>query len=152
MQKIILLITLLSLALVAGIFAQEQKEKPHDKEHGGRPMTVELTGTTEVPGPGDADGSGTASLTLNMGKGEICYELVVTNVPAATAAHIHLGVAGQAGDVKVMLAAPTNGSSKGCVTADKELIKDIMQNPANYYVNVHNAEFPKGAVRGQLNK
>jgi len=25
-----------------------------------------------------------------------------------------------------------------------------MQNPANYYVNVHTKEFPKGALRGQL--
>ncbi|MGH7965215.1 MAG: CHRD domain-containing protein, partial [Candidatus Binatia bacterium] len=25
-------------------------------------------------------------------------------------------------------------------------------NPANYYVNVHTAEFPKGAVRGQLSE
>jgi hypothetical protein len=26
----------------------------------------------------------------------------------------------------------------------------IAANPANYYVNVHNAPFPGGAVRGQL--
>jgi hypothetical protein len=41
---------------------------------------------------------------------------------------------------------------QGCVTADKDLIKDIRQNPENYYVNVHNAAFPGGAVRGQLEK
>jgi hypothetical protein len=29
---------------------------------------------------------------------------------------------------------------------------DIIKNPGNYYVNVHNAEFPKGAIRGQLVK
>jgi len=27
---------------------------------------------------------------------------------------------------------------------------DIIKNPANYYVNVHNAEFSNGALRGQL--
>ncbi|MBA2263858.1 MAG: CHRD domain-containing protein, partial [Chloroflexi bacterium] len=30
------------------------------------------------------------------------------------------------------------------------LLADIEANPQNYYVNVHNAEFPGGAVRGQL--
>jgi hypothetical protein len=32
------------------------------------------------------------------------------------------------------------------------VVKDIVANPGNYYLNVHNAEFPPGAVRGQLSK
>ena len=39
-----------------------------------------------------------------------------------------------------------------CVSAGEDLIKEIRQNPANYYVNVHNADFPDGAIRGQLSK
>jgi hypothetical protein len=45
-----------------------------------------------------------------------------------------------------------NDGLSGCVEADKELIKDVRQNPSGYYVNVHNADFPPGAVRGQLSK
>jgi hypothetical protein len=119
---------------------------------GGRPFTVTMTGADEAPGPADPDGSGTAHFTLNEGQEEICFELAVSNIAPATAAHIHQAPAGVPGPVVVPLTAPTNGTSSGCVDVDPELIKAIRQNPEEYYVNVHNAEFPPGAVRGQLSK
>jgi hypothetical protein len=119
---------------------------------GGRPLATTMTGAAEVPGPGDPDGSGTASITLNPGQGQVCFELTVSAIATATAAHIHVGPAGVAGPVVVGLAPPTSGTSSGCVSADPELIKAIIQNPEEYYVNVHNADFPAGAVRGQLSK
>lgn len=138
---LILLVVLLAMLVVAGpAFAQ------------GRPFFTTLTGAAEVPGPGDPDGSGTAFLTLNQGQGEICFELTATGIEPATAAHIHVGTADVAGPVVVPLAPPTSGSSSGCVSVDPVLIKEIRQFPENYYVNVHNAEFPAGAVRGQLSK
>ena len=115
-------------------------------------LTTTMTGAAEVPGPGDPDGSGTAVLRLNRGRGEICYELTVSGIVPATAAHIHVAPAGVAGPVVVPLVPPTSGSSSACATVDRELIKAIAQNPENYYVNVHNAEYPAGAVRGQLLK
>ena len=111
-----------------------------------------LTGAAEVPGPGDPDGGGTVQVTLNTDKNEVCYDLTVTKIDEATAAHIHEGAAGKDGPVKVGLDTPKGGSAKGCKTADAAVVKDIMANPANYYVNVHNAAYPKGAVRGQLTK
>jgi hypothetical protein len=38
------------------------------------------------------------------------------------------------------------------VSASRELILEILQNPEGFYVNVHNADFPAGAVRGQLSR
>lgn len=70
-----------------------------DDPHGGRPLRAQLTGAAEVPGPGDPDGSGTASLAINQGQGQICYQITVTNIAPATAAHIHIGSAGVAGGV-----------------------------------------------------
>jgi glucose/arabinose dehydrogenase len=121
--------------------------------HGGRPLTTLLSGDAEVPGPGDPDGSGTARITLNQGKREVCFELEVFDIAPAFAAHIHRGTVDVAGPAVVTLGAPTDGSSSGCVTGvARTLIKDIRQNPDGYYVNVHNADFPPGALRGQLSK
>lgn len=117
---------------------------------GGAPLSATLTGAAEAPGPGDPDGSGSASLQLNRGQGEICYELAVSNIAPATAAHIHVAPAGVPGPVVVPLAPPTSGSSSACAVVDRELVKAILKDPSAYYVNVHNAEYPAGAVRGQL--
>jgi len=120
---------------------------------GGSPMSITLTGKAEVPGPGDDDGTGTANLTMNQEKSEVCYEINVSGVDAPGAAHIHEGAADKAGppvvDFKPQF---KDNMAKSCVSTDKELLKKISANPANYYVNVHNAAFPKGAVRGQLSK
>jgi hypothetical protein len=115
---------------------------------GGRKFTTNLTGAAEVPGPGDPDGSGTASLSLNPGTGEVCWEISVTDIGAPTAAHIHVGAEGVAGGVVVPLL-PVEG---GCVDVDRSLILNIIQHPEEYYVNVHNDEYPPGALRGQLSK
>ncbi len=121
-------------------------------DQGGRQLTTTLTGEQEVPVPGDPDGIGFATVTVNPGQGVLCYELSVSGIAPATAAHIHEAPAGQAGPVVVTLAAPTGGMSEACVSVGKALVKEIRQNPENYYVNVHNAEFPGGALRGQLAK
>ncbi len=155
MRRIFLSIFVITLALFAFsnfTLAQKDKDKDKMKDHGGRPLETTLTGAAEVPGPGDADGSGAVKVKLNHGKSEVCYEVSVKNIQTATLAHIHAGAAGQTGDVKVTFEPPASGKSKGCASADQNLIMDIMQNPANYYVNIHNAEFPNGALRGQLGK
>jgi len=40
--------------------------------------------------------------------------------------------------------------SSGCADVDRALALDILRNPDASFVNVHNAEFSAGAVRGQL--
>jgi hypothetical protein len=114
------------------------------------PLATSLTGANEVPGPGDADGSGTFVAKIKPGRGTLCYTLTVSNIDPAFAAHVHIGAAGVAGPIVITLAAPTDGSVTACATAERELLMTIARNPEGYYVNVHNATFPAGAVRGQL--
>jgi hypothetical protein len=86
--------------------------------------------------------------------GQVCYSLHVVNVPNPTAAHIHEGAVGVAGPVVVPLDPPsTNGTASGCARpSDPGLLNRLQQNPAGFYVNVHNADFPDGAARGQLGR
>lgn len=117
---------------------------------GGRPITVEMTGADERPGPGDPDGSGTSMFTVNPGQAKVCYVITVADIDPATAAHVHRAPATAAGPVIIPLAAPTSGSSSGCATVTRELALELIQSPGDFYVNVHNAAYPAGAVRGQL--
>jgi hypothetical protein len=114
------------------------------------PVSVtHLTGAAEVPGPGDPDGSGIAIVRWNTNDGTVCYNIVVRQIEPATAAHIHIGAEGIAGPVVQGLTAPTDGHSSGCVV-NEQLADALAADPGNYYVNVHNPEYPAGAVRGQL--
>ena len=129
---------------------------------GGRTLVTQLTGPVEVP-PGDPDGTGTASITVNPGLSQVCWEIAVQNItlPAA-AAHIHNAPAGQNGGVKVdtglkadsAIALTSGGTTidKSSITVDAALAQDIVDNPANYYVNVHSTVHSGGVVRGQLVK
>jgi hypothetical protein len=117
---------------------------------GGRAFPVALTGEAESPA-GDPVGTGTATVRLRSGQGQLCYQLAVKNLPPAAAAHIHRGATGVAGPVVVPLRTPGSaGTSSGCTAVARTLVAAILANPASYYVNVHTAEFPGGAVRGQL--
>jgi CHRD domain-containing protein len=116
------------------------------------PVTVlqtELSGEEEVPGPGDPDGSGSATVIV-IPPDTICYVLTAEGIEPATAAHIHEGERGEAGPVVQGLEPPTQGASGGCTQADPALVSDLQENPDEYYVNVHNEEYPAGAIRGQL--
>jgi hypothetical protein len=119
---------------------------------GGRPYDIVLTGEAERPNPGDLDGVGTAHVTVNPGQREVCYEVTVSDVSPITAAHIHRAPSTAAGPVVVPLRTRfgADGSSAGCESVDRALAVDLIRNPQNYYLNLHNADFPAGALRAQL--
>jgi hypothetical protein len=116
---------------------------------GGRPLNADLLPQNQVP-PTASNGSGAAQVTLNQGQAQVCWDINVSNLTSPVIlAHIHHGAAGVNGPVVVDFMEPVNGLH-GCVQADPALIKQIRDDPADYYVNVHTTMFPAGEVRGQL--
>ena len=118
---------------------------------GGTELTATLTGEAEEP-RGDPVATGTATIRLRRGQGQVCFILAVNNLGVAgVGAHIHRGAVGTAGGIVVGLRA-TNalGGARGCVSARRDVVRDILRNPSAYYVNIHTQAFPAGAVRGQL--
>lgn len=121
------------------------------------------TGATNSRIVGDPNGSGEAYVFgIDGDTTTLCYVLTVDKIAPAAAAHIHEAAAGENGPVVVNLAAPADGNAADCLTEGEAgkfvvangvqltTVADILANPSDYYVNVHNAEFPGGAIRGQL--
>jgi hypothetical protein len=135
------------LALAGTAAAQGDNER-----NGGRKLTATLTGEAEVPGPGDANGAGLFEARVNPGTERICYTLTAGNIDPATAAHIHSGAAGVAGDPVLTLDTPDgdDDDSEDCQDIDRGLAQALIQDPGDYYVNVHTPTYPGGEVRGQL--
>ena len=120
---------------------------------GGRPLTASLSGDQEVPGSGSS-ATGSAHLILNQGQGEICVEISsggYAEGEVIVAGHIHAAPAGQNGPVVVNLLV-TSPAHSICVSVDADLVKEIRQNPDDYYINLHSNFTPSGVIRGQLSK
>ena len=134
-------------------------------------LEASLTGREQVAADGskrlsgDPNGKGSAYVFgIDGDPTTLCYVLEVDKIAETElapgngrAAHIHLGAKGTNGPVEVNLAWPQDGQAADCLTegeAGKGLdpgeVQRILADPHAYYVNVHNTEFPNGAVRGQL--
>ena len=114
-------------------------------------LQAKLKGKEEEPGPGDSNGSGFAGVVLDDVANEVCFVLAWNGIETPTAAHIHRGKKGEAGPIVVGLftSSPTKAN---CVETTSTIINQIKAKPKNFYVNVHNEDFPGGAIRGQLRK
>ena len=126
----------------------------------GTPLFAALNGGNEVNGAGvarsgDLDGFGSATVNfsnITATTATLCYAVLVSNITAATAAHIHRGTSGVNGPIVVNFTPPVGnpGRIAGCTTISRVLYSQLIALPSAFYVNVHNAAFPAGAVRGQL--
>lgn len=110
-------------------------------------LTATLSGAAETGG-GDPDGSGSFSVEVDADAGDFCYTIKAAKIAKPTTMHVHSGAAGTDGPPVVTF---TMGEDT-CIAAEPDVLRPIVADPASFYVNVHTADFPKGAIRGQLAK
>ena len=92
-------------------------------------------------------------MRFNERRGTVCFKITVKGIAGSSAAHIHRAPVGVAGPVVVPLYASQSNTKqrRGCVKdVERSLVREILANPRGFSVNVHNAEFPTGALRGQF--
>ncbi|WP_406268431.1 CHRD domain-containing protein [Streptomyces sp. NBC_00191] len=129
------------------------------KHSSGRALTfaAQLSGANEVPvqgGPAVNDPDGKAVALVKVKGDRVTFALQWKGFTPSLG-HIHEGADGKNGAVKVPLfttAMPdsVNSAAGQVALTDAKLADSIRHNPAGFYVNLHSAEFPGGAVRGQL--
>ncbi|MET9409404.1 CHRD domain-containing protein [Streptomyces sp. NPDC002935] len=127
---------------------------------GGTILAASLRGASEVPvqgGPavGDKDGAALEFIKVKGDKVSVAVTWRGTGRP--TLLHIHQGAKGTNGGVKVdfgkLLDRIKGHSVVGTVKVDDAALLDALKtDPGSFYANLHTAEFPGGAVRGQLHK
>ncbi len=85
----------------------------------------------------------------------MCWDLSYSGLTGTpTAAHIHSGAAGANGPIVIIpftATFPSGHHRQPAASAPiRAVVQQIIDNPANFYVNVHTTDFPGGAIRGQL--
>lgn len=133
--------------------------------HTNHVLTVPLSGSSMVGTPGDSDGSGYGFVFgVDNDPKTLCYVIKVDGiqivpVKGGMAAHIHEAAAGMNGKPVAALAGPEDGDAADCLTegekgkfptGEEGIVQRILENPSDFYINVHNPEHPDGAIRGQL--
>jgi Cu/Zn superoxide dismutase len=120
----------------------------------GQTLGAVLTPSQEVPAT-TVSGFGNSTVTFDAARQNITVTITATNLGAAiNNFHIHEAPAGVNGPVVVNLIGLggtfVNGTMTGTFPIDPAVAQRLLQNPSNFYVNVHTTAFPGGAIRGQL--
>ena len=120
---------------------------------GARTTTVsvvaKLNAKQEVPAQVVKNTNAKGRFTGTLVGKKLTWKLTFSGLTGqATAAHIHLGAVGKAGNVLVPLCAPCKSGVHGKTTLTRAMKKALAHH--KLYVNVHTAKNPNGEIRGQL--
>jgi hypothetical protein len=141
-KRLVVLSVLVAVLVVAGVPSA-------DAQRGSRMLIAAMSGSEEVPESGDDDGYGAAVVEFRR-RGRVCFRIEVRRVETLAQGHIHRGARGEAGPIVVPLFTGRAPARRRCVRVPRRLRAEIRRFPGRFYVNVHNEDFPAGAIRGQL--
>jgi hypothetical protein len=129
-------------------------------------FNVVMTGANETlaGGTGDPNGSAIGTITLDAGSGgttaTASWNLTLAGLttPPVTDFHIHTGTATQQGSVLIPFGVNVAGGDTLTQTSfigsrtglNSTNMANVLANPTGFYFNIHNGEFPVGAVRSQV--
>jgi CHRD domain len=114
-------------------------------------VAAKLTAKQEVPAPAVKNTSAKGRFTGKLDGRKLTWKLTFSGLTGqATAAHIHMGAVGKAGNVVVSLCTPCTSGVHGKTKLSAALKKALAHH--KLYVNVHTAKNPNGEIRGQLAK
>ncbi|MFF5143981.1 CHRD domain-containing protein [Streptomyces sp. NPDC013157] len=121
-------------------------------------LAASLRGANEVPvagGPAVGDKDGAALEFIQVKGDKVTVAVTWRGTGRPTDLHIHQGAKGANGGVKIdfgkLLKKARGHSVAGSVkVTDKALLAQLTTDPGAFYANLHTAEFPGGALRGQL--
>jgi len=166
-------------ALAHGGGNERQGTPAHgDHDRGDRPanrapenLSFSLSGS-QVPGGGDPNGRADAVLALDPGNDVVCLRTRWRDLAGeVTAIHIHHAPKGQTGPhhidllndehlagnwnqvefcVKVGAGQHHAHSAEGGNADTADPIQEVIDHPADFYLNIHSTAHPTGAIRGQL--
>jgi hypothetical protein len=157
MPVLVALVVTMTLSLVAAVAADNGGTQDTKTFH------VVLSGLAEAPENvhGNAD-RGFAVVTFDRSNAEVCWQVLRLRLTDGEAlpfmGHIHFAPANVPGPIVVHLfgtgdggPAPTSYPTElVCRDIDPVLLDQILANPDQYYVNLHNTTHQSGVVRGQL--
>jgi hypothetical protein len=144
-----------SILVFAGPASALAQEAPTAYGHGHEQFLVQLDGD-ELEDGGDHNGRGVAGLDFDAGQERVCFYITWERLDGAvTAFHLHNAPRRHDGGhwIDFFNGEHFDGDHNtvtSCVHASRDKIYAVLDDPSDFYLNLHTTAHKAGAIRGQL--
>jgi hypothetical protein len=144
-----------SILMLAGPAAASAQEVTTAYQHDHRQFLVELSGD-ELKDGGDHHGRGVAGLDFDVENERVCYYIQWDGLAGdVTAFHLHHAPRHEDGGhwIDFFNDEHFDGDRNriaDCVHSSRDKIDEVLDNPSEFYLNLHTTAHRDGAIRGQL--
>jgi hypothetical protein len=141
------------------VFAGSASASAHEVAtayHSGHEQFLVQLDSDELEDGGDHHGRGVASLDFDAQKERVCYYVAWDRLDGAvTAFHLHHAPRHHDGGHWIDLFNDehfdgNHNTVADCVHASRDEIYAVLDNPSDFYLNLHTTAHKDGAIRGQL--